>query len=328
MQGGAAGELVLPPAQNYAHALMLHGATADAPLGPGGTAPDPAEDVYWDIIKAGRPLNVMEEMNVAALLNPYTGVAAYDPSGDLDRLDDAVEDFVDSIETFDPETMLADAVNAALENVTDSVLSEAELTAAVTAHRDRTEEAYLRRVSGAAASLLGGRAVMSGGFDAAMTALANQREAEIADFSAKLGMMNREQRTNLSISFAAQYIEIAQTYLNARQAAVAQVFQAVQARVIAEQDRLEKDLDYDRMEVQWKLNQFEYGQGVLSSYAGAGPIPKPSSLAQRLFGNLGATATGAISAGIGLGTATKNPAIGAIGGLTVFGLMTLSNVFK
>lgn len=320
--GGSSGELILPPAQNYAHALLLHGNTDDSP---------PAEDTadaYWDVVKVGATLNVIEEMNVAALLNPYTGVSAYDPSAELDRLDDAVEDFIDSIEVFDPETLLADAVNAALENVTDTLLSEAELTAAVAAHRDRTEDAYLRRVSGAAASLLGGRAIMSGGFDASMTALANQREAEIADFSAKLGMMNREQRTNLSISFASQFIEIAQFYTNARQAAVSLVFQAAQARVVGEQDRINQDLDFDNQEIKWKLNLFEYGQGVISAYGGAGPIPRPSSLSQRLFGNLGATATGALTAGIGLGTATKNPAIGAIGGLGVFGLMTLSNIFK
>jgi hypothetical protein len=43
---------------------------------------------------------------------------------------------------------------------------------------------------------------------------------------------------------------------------------------------------------------------------------------------LGGNLTGALTAGIGIGTATKNPLIGAIAGLGVFGFSSLSNVFQ
>lgn len=319
--GGASGELVLPPAQNYAHSLMLHGETSQPPDVDG-------DGSWWDEVSAGNTLNVIEEMNVSALLNPYTGVSAVDPSPELDRVDDAVDEFIDATEILDAETLLADAVNAALENVTTEILSDEELQASLTAFSDRTEEAYLRRVSGAAASLLGGRAVMSGGFDAAMTALANQREAEIADFSAKLGMMNHEQKSTLAVQFTNQYMQIVQAHVQARQTAVALVLESAKARILGEQDRINLDLDYDIKEVQWKLDQFEYGQGVISAYAGAGPIPRPKTPGERLLGNLGGNLTAALSAGIGIGTATKNPLIGAIAGLGVFGFSTLSNVFQ
>lgn len=320
--GGASGELVLPPAQNYAHSLMLHGATTLKP------PDDDSTGTFWTEVSAGNTLNVIEEMNVSALLNPYTGVSAVDPSTELDRVDDAIDEYVDAAELLDAETLLADAVNAALENVTSEVLSDAELQASLTAFSDRTEEAYLRRVSGAAASLLGGRAVMSGGFDAAMTALANQREAEIADFSAKLGMMNHEQKSTLAVQFTNQYMQIVQAHIQARQTAVALVLESAKARILGEQDRINLDLDYDVREVQWKLDQFEYGQGVISAYSGGGPIPRPKTPGERLLGNLGGNLTGALSAGIGIGTVTKNPLIGAIAGLGVFGLTAISNVFQ
>lgn len=337
MPGGAAsGELVLPPVQFHAHTALLTGLggpesgtpTLFNKRPPDASTSDGDKDLYWAAVQDLNAPSVLPEMATAAALNPYVGVASYDPSAELDKIDDAVDAFTDYVEDFDPELLLPDAIAVAMEVLDNSTLSEDDLTASVAAHRNRTEEAYQRRVSGASASLLAGRAVMSGGFDAMLTAMANQREAEIGDFSARLTIVNREQRTQYAIQFASQYVQIAQTILQARQAGVGLAQSAAQFRIIGEQDRITQDLLYDEEEIKWKLNLLSYGQNTIASFSGASTIPVPKNGVQKLLGGLGPSVTGAVGAGIGLGIATGNPLIGVLGGVAVAGLMGLSNVFN
>jgi len=333
VNGAASGELVLPTAQNFTHSLLMNGLPRAGDTGypafpPDTGAIDGEKEEYWEDLLSLNAPNVLTEMGIAKNLNPYTGVEAYDPDAILDEINTAVADFYSITSDLDPEQRLAAAVYAALEATEQDVTDETAIAEAVARHRARTEEGYQRTVAQVASSYLGGRAVMSGGFDAGMSLIGNQRETEIADYSAKLGMMSREQRIQLSVTWANQYMQFLQLELQTKQAAVTIAMQAGQFAIAAKTDQIVADLQFDEMEVKWTLNLFEYSSMVQSSFAGAGPIPKQSGILQRFIGSLGGNALASIGIGVAVGTAVGGVPGGVIGGVGAFALMTLSSLFK
>jgi hypothetical protein len=304
--GGSSGEVVLPTYAMAQHARWMHNKTPTFEMvGLSGTAATDYTSYTGDL--AAQPeYHVHDEMVDAAALNPFVGVQAYDPDSDLSRIENSLDDFADVVEGLAPEDMMALAVASALESVDTDIYSEDDIATAVQAHEARTEEGYQRRVSGVLAPLFAGRATMSTGFDGALSLMANQREAEIQDYSAKLGLIGQEKRISLAVQFTEQFIGLVQLQLTSHQALTSLTKDVAQMRIVGMQDQIATDLGYDEAEARWRPDMFEYGAQMLSAYAGAGPVPRPQSKGERIMGAL----TTAGTVGLQAGMALKNPQIG------------------
>lgn len=316
--GGASGELVQP---NYL--IQTHANWLNAYKPPLDSTDGIKYDDMWTAISANT-LNVADEMTTASTLNPVTGVAAYDPDPWLTAVDDRLAEWDDLVADLDPYDKMLLAVESALAMVDDEILSESVLDDAVAAHTARTQPEFQRLLAGELASLLTGRAVMTGGLDDAFAGMTIQRTADLADYSAKLGMTFHGQRAEMAQNFTNTFVQILQLQMTVHEAVTVHMQDLAKMRIVAMQDQIETDLKYDEAEVKWKLNLFEFGSSVIASYSGAGPMPKPSTAGDRAIANLG----NAFTTGIGVGTATKNPTIGGLAGLGYLGFTALASAWK
>jgi hypothetical protein len=265
-------------------------------------------EMNWSDFSDG--YNVHDEMTTAGALNPFTGVAAYNPTGELDAIDDRFDLFSDLVDDIDPQDIMDQASEQA-RLISESILTgTTQITTAVTAHRAATEEDYQRRVSAELATLLAGRAVMSSGFDDAVVAMANRREAEIQDFSSRLGIAFEERKNQAVAQLIGQYIGIVQLQLTSAQGATALRADLAKQRILAMQDQINIDLGYDEAETKWVLSLFDYKNAVMASYRGAVTVPKEMGKGERALSML----SGALTTGISVGTATGSPQIGVIAG--------------
>lgn len=330
--GGSSGEVILPSYNIAQHSKWLNnnlptgnmlGLTGSA-LADYDTPSSPGDPNYKEDIDALTSFNTHEEMLDAADLNPFTGVAAYDPDSDLSDLEDVLDDFSSVVADMDPSDYLTMAVAAAIEAVDTDVYSEDDIAAAVAAHEARTEEGYQRRVSSALSSLMAGRATMTTAFDGALSLMANQREAEIQDYSAKLGLLSQEQRFTLAAQFSQQFIGLVQLQLTSHQALTEVSKAVVQMRIVGMQDQIAADVGYDESEARWRPGMFEYGAQMLSAYNGAGPIPRPPTKGERFMGLLTTSATVAIQGGMALGS----PQAGIAAGIGTLGAGLLSSNWR
>lgn len=320
--GGSSGEVVMPTYMVAHHAKWLSDNLPDANMLGLSNPADTAYTTYKGLIEGIDDFNVASEIYLASNLNPFEGVQAYDPDADLTAIEDALEEFSTVVEGLSPEDTMALAVATALEQVNEEVYSEEEIAAAVAAHEARTEEGYQRRVSSTLSSLAVGRATMSGAFDAALVLQANQREAEISDYSAKLGLMSQEKRIGLAVQFSEQFIGLVQLQLTSHQALTELTKSVAQMRIVGMQDQIATDLGYDEAEARWRPGMFEYPAQMLASYSGGGPMPRPQSKGERLMSSL----TTAGTVGIQAGMALKSPQLGlAAAGATFLASMLTSN---
>jgi len=334
--GGASGEVVLPIPQLLQHARWLN---AVEPPDMTGTPAHSEYTAYWDEmvyaledtdLVSGGPttallaLNVAEEMEIAAALNPFEGVASFDPGMAIQKLDRTVDSFTSVIDELDPNAILDAAVRTAVKFTEDELENDDRVQRAIETFERSTEDAFQRRVSDALISHEMGRSVMSTGFDHTLSAMNHDRARQIDDFGAKLALSGYERKVQIVQNYVGQFINLWQLRLQSRQTAVQVVQEAARFEIVARNDQLNADLRLDQSETQWRLDQFPYGSQVLASYAGAGPVtlPKEEGLGSRLIGSAGT----AVSAGIGIGTALGNPAAGVIGGLGVLAISALGGL--
>lgn len=323
--GGSSGEVILPSYNIAQHSKWLNDnlPTGDM-LGLTGDALTDYDGTYTTAINALGDFNAHEEMLLGASLNPFTGVAAYDPDPVLSDLEETLSDFDAIVNDLDPSDLMTLAVTAAIDAVTEDVYSETDIAAAVAAHEARTEEGYQRRVSSALSSLLVGRATMSSAFDGALSLMANQREAEIQDYSAKLGLLSQEKRISLAAQFSQQFIGLVQLQVTGHQALTETAKAIAQMRIVGMQDQIGTDVSYDENEARWRPGMLEYGAQMLSAYNGAGPVPRPPTKGERFMGLLTTSASVAIQGGMALGS----PQAGIGVGIATLGAGLLSSNWR
>lgn len=277
----------------------------------------------WETKYTGQGYNVRDLIGGGSLapgageLNPFEGVAAYDPAPALDEVDDQMSEWGIVIEDMDPQELLAIAAEQALLAAEDTAVPAEVIDAAVDAFEARSEEGFQRRLSGSLATMLAGRAVMTDQFDAMAAYMANQRQAEITDYDAKLRLIAHESRTQLAFNFASQFVNLLQLQVSAHQAFAAMHADIAKLRIVAMQDQIEKDLQYDDKEVRWQLDLMDYMNSAIGAAVGAPAYPKESTKTERLVSGIGNVATLGIGVGTAMGSAPAGVAAFGVGALGV-----------
>jgi hypothetical protein len=306
--GGASGDVVLPEYLIFQQANWLNNVEPLRDAGAYATAGD------WSAEYAtANTFNVRDEMVLSADANPFTGVAAFDPTSYLDENDTRAEDFIDAADDIDPEDILTDAIAAAIEEIDGQLTSEAVIQASVTAYEQSTNSRFLRESGRAMMSLQGGRAVMTTHYDARTVDMEMERGYDVGRYEAELRLRMNDQRIQLAQYLSGQFVQLIQLRLNALQNAATLQIDISKVRVAAEQDRINLDLNLDVNEANWRLDRFDYGAKMIAAYSGGGPAPKPLSTGERVLqavgvatqaGIAGGNALGSPGAGIGIGVTT------------------------
>lgn len=313
--GGASGDVTLPEYLIFQQASWLNGIepfengiTYSMHTTPGWTG------------NYGTGLNVRDEMELAAAANPFTGVASYDPSSDLDEMDARGDQYTDAVDDIDAQQYLTDAIDAALAAADDQILNESYIAASVQAYEDSTNSRFLRSMGRTMSGFQAGRAVMSTHFDHARGDFELERNYDVGKYEADLRLNFQNQRVALAQRLAGQYVELIQLQLNALQNATALQIDLGKVRIAGKQDQINLDLKLDEYEALWRLDKFEYGAKMISAYSGGGVVPKNLTPGERVMQTILTAGTSAIAGG----QALKSPAAGfAIGAITLAaGLLT------
>jgi hypothetical protein len=244
--------------------------------------------------------NLAGELEAAKLLNPFTGVSAFNPDAILGEIDDVCQDFLDLIADLDPE----DQINAAIELATtqaDTIFNDnTHIDAAVNAFELRGQDAFQRSASRSYAGLLGSRAVMTGMFDNTIAYMENQRQMEVNDYDAKIRLTFQDQRINYIQSTAQSMLAMVQQQLSAYQTGVELRMRTGIAHITGKNDQITSDTALDKNEVLWTLDMFPtYVAGMISSYTGGVPSSREQSMGDKIMATLfGAAQIGVSLAGV------------------------------
>lgn len=297
--GGGTGVTTIPNYVSQYHSLFLGdvkvGVNADGTIANADTTATAIDDAL-----AG--FNLADELNAAKLLNPFTGVSAFNPDAILGEIDDVCQDFLDLIADLDPEDQLTAAITLATSQADTIFNDNTQIDAAVNAFDLRGQEAFQRSVSRAAAGLLGSRSVMTGMFDNTIAYMENQRQVEVNDYDAKIRLTYQDQRINYIQSTAQSMLALVQQQLSAYQTGVELKMRTGIAHITGKNDQITADTALDKNEVLWTLDMFPaYVAGMVSSFTGGVPSAREQSVGDKVMAGL----FGAAQLGIGVASIFK-----------------------
>ena len=235
--------------------------------------------------------------------NPYAnpGLAAYDPTNEINEAIAAYETFDAEMATFttgdwttDWDT-LSDFAQAYFES---NLGGSTELTA-LEAARDVRQEAHIARtVSRYAGGMADIGAVNSSSFVVGIGLIEQEHLRDIDFFGAQLALGAYKEKLN----FIAQGVEsmksVTAMRLEAFRTSAAMCTELKRIAIVAGQEYIDKELIYDVQSVLWGLEPYQYGGNMLSAISGGLVENKGASgmnrLASTLGGGLGAAASGAM----------------------------------
>jgi hypothetical protein len=297
--GGGTGMTTVPSYVSQYHSLWM----GDVPVNVNAAGEADGADTDAPLIEAKvNGFNLADELNTAKLLNPFTGVSAFNPDAILGEIDDVCQDFLDLIADLDPEDQLNAAITLATTQADTIFNTNTQIDAAVNAFDLRGQEAFQRSVSRAAAGLLGSRSVMTGMFDNTIAYMENQRQMEVNDYDAKIRLTYQDQRINYIQTTAQSMLALVQQQLSAYQTAVELKMRTGIAHITGKNDQITADTALDKNEVLWTLDMFPtYVAGMISSYTGGVPSSREQSLGDKAL----ATLFGVAQLGIGVASIFK-----------------------
>lgn len=269
-----------------------------------------------DPVAPGATFNISDDIVTARNNSPYALVQAHDPDpylADVSLRQDLLNAEVD---IFDPETSLADAVNAALTAYDDSISSPTHQAELLASTWDTMDDEFQRELGMITAGYLDTRSMLNSQLGVSL-AMAGMRQYKAKmDFQAKLVWQTDRERSAFILNLTDATMRAKVQKLQANQTALATTLESSRMQIVAKQDQINYDLDYESKDLLWNLDLYDYAHRGLSSIAGT-PIPRGQTRAERMLGAL----TTSIPMGIQLGM-TMGPEAGiAVGGVMMLGQM-------
>lgn len=261
----------------------------------------------------GSIMNVSGQIEAAKDQSPFN-VAPYDPTKRMRQLEGRLDELADAIEDYDPEDYASTQASTARKISEGDFYPESRVDALVDAFEERQALRFARAATRINGALQDGQAIMSTQYGMAMAQLELDRAMEVNAFDAQA----RLQRERDLQDFTRSVIGVLQDGKVQQIQMLGQLMQAQQdfARldVIAQQDAIDKQLEYQTRHLLWNLELFQYGGNLLASIAGANLVPRAQTRGERLISSFTSSAAFAIQ----VGTALKNPGAGAVAGGLLF----------
>jgi hypothetical protein len=252
--------------------------------------------------------------------NPYLYKFSIDPTTLLEDIDSRYNDLINYLQDdVDPDAALMQAIDDVLDKFDDKLFSSGAIDAMVKANRESSDVALAQDVSRLSAALMDQRAIFNTQYESAIAVLEIQRNLELRNFEYRLRLANNDQRNQMAISLAQQVVALQLAEYNAKRDAFAAAMDRARFNLVARNDRLTMDLQFETRARLWDLELFPYGMSVISGIRGAQLQPRGQTNGERLLANLG----GAISGGINMGTSMGNAGAGAATAGGQFLLQTL-----
>lgn len=282
--GGTALSTLYPYHQNTHFTLIGGGIGGDYV----GTDPAPHTPQLSSVLPGG----IMDYLGAALEAgNPYATAVPYDPTDELQSLDDAVAAYASMLSSLDPQTDFTSYLATAITGV-DSVMDSTYIDDAVDAFETRTAPQFARAINRLTGPMAMIGAVNSSAFIIGMGLLERQRLADLADRTAQLEATESNQRAILAHQFMAEIITMANRNIEHARSLADAKGNAAKVRMIAKKEHLAEDLELDYKDLTYELELFGYGSAVLAAGLGAPQRPVgPSKAATALASTITTAAT-------------------------------------
>ncbi len=239
--------------------------------------------------------------------NPFSRAFAYDPTSDLDKVQESIDEFKSLIEALDPETDFTSYLAQSLTGI-DTVMDDTYIDNAVDAFETRTLDSWGRSINRITGPLADIGAANSSAFQVAMVLAENARQAELNTYRATLDSQQQRERVQLAAQFASDMSANLYRKADAYRTLVQLQGDASRSSIIANKEFLAEDLELDYKDVTYELELFGYGNAALAAGLGATQRPIGPSKASTALSS-------AIAAGTQIGALAGqvSPALGALG---------------
>ena len=254
---------------------------------------------------------ILEAVNDALAINPYTNCIAYDPDGDLDDFREGVEDLMDAVEDFDPMADFEAALTLAKNTLDTLGLNDDQAMLNFEAVAEAAETGPLEADY---ASLLSGfndmgSAMGSQCLQKMLNALDDTKRRR-AERLMQLKLFSLRDRSGVVVALAQTYMNQKSKQLDALHVSAGVRQALAHMTILAKQDQLNTDIEMATKKLTWEPEILQHGMSALATVVGAGMMPRTQTQKERLLG----AAMTSISAGAQIAS-VMGPAAGIIGGV-------------
>jgi len=264
----------------------------------------------------GHTFNISTDVTAVRVNSPYALVEAFDPDPHLADVSLRQDLLNAEVDIFDPETALSDAVSAALAAYDASISSPTHQADLANSTWESMDDEFQRELGMITAGYLDVRSMMNSQLGVSLSMAAMKQYKAKFDFQAKLVWQTDRERSAFILNLSDATMRAKIQKLQAKQTALATTLESSRMQIVAKQDQINYDLDYETKDLLFDLDLYDYAHRGLSAIAGS-PIPRGQTRAERMLGAL----TTSIPMGIQLGM-TMGPEAGiAVGGVMMLGQM-------
>lgn len=271
MGNAISGEVGFPVYLEDRHKCLL-----DSNIG-GGTLDEPLIDAAYTV----NVLDTINEMYVDLAGTPdytrspfYTAVA-YDPDADLANTTNLANQYYPLLQSFDPTITFDQLVTAATSVVSENLLSQDKIDAAVAAFDENTKQRHLRNITRVTGSFFNLRAVMTTQFGIELALLESRRAAEVNNFEQSLVLQN----DGLRVSTLANILQIGVGLYDLQHSAWARALTIqdglTKTNIEAKTNQLANDIHYDVQDTMWDLTLLERQANLLAGLNTAPTVREP-----------------------------------------------------
>ena len=263
---------------------------------------------------------------IAGATNPFTGLAAYDPTTDLTAMGTAISTFAASNTAIVPATDIGTLYAAAIALVDANILPDSYITARIAAHSaDLDTEVTSKVLPRFEAGMRDINAVMTSAFAIGRAIIEKDRNDKVDKFAADMRLQADAKRSELISSVNAEMLRLFLQKKEFERAIAAMSIDYRRLAIAGQNDYKTETKAIESDEMKWPMEIYKYGANLLAGIGGGttSSVPMDGNKTARVVGSgLSGAAAGAmigVASGISGGGGYGAIAGGIAGLLSGFG---------
>ena len=254
--------------------------------------------------------------------SPWEFIEPYDPETVISNLEDKRDAFATAVDELAPTTDIEGFIDAAVTKYDASLAAAAHINDVVAEFETDGAAAFQRDVSSINDGMWSIGAAINIQLPQALANLANERQAKIAGFRARLELMHERDRSQVVGHIADMMARLHLGKVQAQQTVVSQFFDVGRFRIAAKQDEIGIAAEYEERDTLWDLDLTENYSKAMQSIFGASLIPRNQTKGERIMGAVGTALNAGLQGAVNFGS----PQAGLASFLGVLGINLLGEL--
>ncbi len=209
-------------------------------------------------------------MNSSIGNSPFTAMAAYDPTADMDAVDTSIATFETLVNAMNYASIWPAMFALARTEVDDHLYDDADIAAEVAAFSDEVDAEYESvtkpRFQKGMQDI---NAVVTSSYVIGLSNIEREALRQKARFSAQLRLQNHKDRNAVVAAEVSEMVKLYLARYEYARAVMLATSEAKKMRIIAEKEAIDQDYRIEEADAKWDLEVFQYGGNLLASIGSA-----------------------------------------------------------